>query len=113
MGRAVIRAALALAATLAALPAAAHQLAVFAWVDGPEVVVEGKFSNGRRPTQGTIRVFDADERVIRELPLGPDGTVRFPLAGGEDGLMIRLETGEGHEGSWILTPADLAGDARD
>jgi nickel transport protein len=99
------------AALTLATTASAHQLNVFAWVDGSEVVVEGKFSNGRVPQAGTITVYDAADKVLRTLEVGEDGTARFPLAGGEDGLRIELFTGEGHEDYWILTPGDLAGQA--
>ena len=55
MGR-VIRA-LALMAAVAATPAMAHQLNVFAFVEDGSVVVEAKFSTGRIPVSGEVRVF--------------------------------------------------------
>ncbi|MGF1551249.1 MAG: hypothetical protein ACFBWO_01960 [Paracoccaceae bacterium] len=101
--------ALAAALTLMAMPAAAHRLMVFASVEGGEVLVETKFSNGKRPAAGRVIVFDADERELRRLDLGPDGTARFPAEGGEAGLRIEVRTGEGHDDYWILTPEDVAG----
>lgn len=98
-------------ALLLAAPAAAHQLNVFAWVEGGEVFVEGKFSSGRVPQAGTITVYDAEDAVVRTLEIAADGTAHFPLDGGEQGLRIELVTGEGHEDYWILTPDDIAAQA--
>ena len=105
MSRALI--ALALAALLAT-PALAHRLSIFASRAGGEVVVEAKFSNGNPAQTGTVKVYDAADRLIRTLELGSDGTARFPLAGETGGLRIEVDTGHGHSDYWILTPEDLA-----
>lgn len=100
-----------LAASVAALaaPAGAHQLNVFASVAAGVVVVEARFSTGKRPVAGTVRIYDAADGLLAELALGADGTARWPLGpGAEGGLRIEVETGEGHDGYWILTPDDLA-----
>ena len=106
----MIRAAiLALTIVAAASPAAAHKLRVFASVAGETVNVEAKFSTGRIPKSGEVRVFDAAETLIMTLPLDPDGVTSFPL--GEDaaeGLLIEVEASEGHEDYWLLTPDDIA-----
>lgn len=104
----VTRGLVAAALLLLGSQAVAHQLNVFAWVNGAEVLVEAKFSNGRVPQIGTVRVFDAQENLVETLTIDEDGTARFPIAGAEDGLRIEIETGEGHEDYWILTPDDLA-----
>ena len=99
-----------LAIVLSASTAFAHQLNVFAFVEGDTVVVESKFSSGRIPVSGDVQVSDAASEVIMTLQLQEDGTVRFPLdmdvAAG--GLMIEVSTGEGHSDYWILTPDDIA-----
>lgn len=94
----------------AATGAAAHPLDVFASVEGTDVVIEAKFSNGNQPVSGEVRIRDGAEALLATLPLGPDGTLRVPLAsldaGG--GLLIEVETGGGHDDYRILTPAGLA-----
>lgn len=102
---------LALALILWAGAALAHQLTVFAFVEDGEVVVEARFSSGRVPVEGTVRVLDATESPVLETTLSEDGTARFPLDPdtAADGLMIIVETGEGHDNYWILTPQDIAG----
>lgn len=101
---------LALAIIAAAFPAAAHKLVVFASVSGETVNVEAKFSTGRIPKSGEVRVFDAKETLIQTLPLDPDGITSFPLNpdAGAEGLLIEVEAGEGHEDYWLLTPDDIA-----
>ena len=91
-------------------PALAHRLNVFASVEGEEVVVEAKFSTGRIPVAGAVRVSDGADEELATYELQPDGTARFPLdreAAGE-GLGITVTTSGNHEGYWILTPDDIA-----
>lgn len=97
-------------AVMAALPAFAHQLNVFASVDGTDVVVEAKFSSGKVPQVGEVRVFDAADVLLVTLPLTGEETLRFPLdpVAAQQGLRIEVKTGEGHEDYWILTPDDIA-----
>lgn len=94
----------------AALPAAAHDLRVFASVSGDTVNVEAKFSNDRLPRLGEVRVYDAAEILLLTLPLEEDGVTSFPLPAGtrETGLMIVVAVDEGHEDYWLLTPDDIA-----
>jgi nickel transport protein len=115
MGRAVSARRLAAVLAASALlgmagPAAAHRLVVFASVEDGAVLVEAKFSSGRKPVAGEVRVLDAQDRLLVTLALGPDGTLRFPLAGldAAEGLTIEVKTGEGHDDYWVLTPADIA-----
>jgi nickel transport protein len=88
----------------------AHGLNVFAFVEGDTVVVESRFSNGNAPRVGEVRVLDSENRLVMTLPLAEDGTARFPFdpSHADTGLLIEVETGEGHENYWILTPEDIA-----
>ena len=88
----------------------AHQLNVFAFVEEGSVVVETKFSNGNTPVSGEVSVLDADNTLLMTLPLQDDGTVRFALDQDHaaTGLLIEVETSEGHDNYWILTPDDIA-----
>ncbi|MBV0913843.1 hypothetical protein [Anianabacter salinae] len=102
---------LGLAFTLAAaLPAAAHDLRVFASVTGDTVTVESKFSTGRIPNAGEVRVLDASDTLVMTLPLGEDGVTTFALPDGaaDGGLMIEVDVSEGHSDYWLLTPDDIA-----
>lgn len=100
---------LALILALLATPLAAHQLNVFAFVEGTDVVVETKFSSGRVPTSGDVQVFDASDVLLGTLALSGDGTLRFPLdpVVAEGGLRIEVTVGD-HGDYWLLTPQDIA-----
>lgn len=119
--RVVIRGLAALAAwtsvSAAALPAAAHQLIVFASVEGDAVIVETKFSNGKRPKTGLVTVTDGGEAILLSLPIGENGVTRFPLAdtpnAATTGLQIEVDLGSGHEDYWILTPQDITKQSAD
>ncbi|KQI67888.1 hypothetical protein AN189_12410 [Loktanella sp. 3ANDIMAR09] len=100
----------ALAVVAFATAAQAHNLNVFAFVEDGTVVVETKFSTGKIPVSGEVRVLNAASEVVLTLPLQEDGTVRFPLDpdAASGGLTIEVMTGEGHDDYWILTPEDIA-----
>ncbi len=93
-----------------AFPAAAHDLRVFASVAGQTVTVESKFSSGRVPTDGEVRVLTADNVVVMTLGIGAGGVTEFALPEGaaESGLMIEVDVSEGHSDYWMLTPEDIA-----
>jgi nickel transport protein len=93
----------------AAVPAFAHKLTVFASTDCEVVLVEAKFSSGRIPVKGEVRVLDGENALVTTTNLGKDGTVAIPLdeIDAETGVLIEVDTG-GHENYWILTPDDIA-----
>jgi nickel transport protein len=102
----VATAALILGAASAAL---AHQLNVFASTDCEVVLIEAKFSSGRVPVMGEVRILDGDNTLLLTRELGEDGTLRVPLAelDATSGLLIEVDTGD-HNDYWILTPEDIA-----
>ena len=104
----IIRCALSLLVALAmAQSAVAHQLSVFAWVEGEFVMVEGRLPKGKHPKVGTVLVYDGEDRLLLKTELQPDGTASFPLDNWETGLRIVVDIGHGHQANWILTPYDI------
>jgi nickel transport protein len=85
----------------------AHQLSVFAWVEGDNVKVQGKLPKGKHPKQGMVFVYDGNDRLLLQKQIQPDGTATFPLKNWETGLKILLDIGHGHQSYWILTPFDI------
>ena len=104
---AIVGAAILVASTVATT---AHQLTVFAHIEGTTVVVGTKFSSGKIPIKGDVRVLDGNNNLQKILDLTESGTVRFPLdsVNASDGLLIEVDVGNGHEDYWILTPDDIA-----
>lgn len=99
----------AFAALVAPVTAGAHQLNVFASVDCEAVLVEAKFSNGKAPVEGEVRVLDGENTLLSTLKLTPDGTRLVPLDSVDHsgGLVIEVDTGS-HDDYWIVTPEDIA-----
>ncbi len=107
--RAVILTATAAFTLGTASAALAHQLNVFASTDCDVVLIEAKFSTGRVPVMGEVRILDGENTLLLNLELGVDGTLRVPLAelDAKSGLLIEVDTGD-HDDYWILTPEDIA-----
>ena len=89
--------------------AGAHQLNVFATVDCEAVTVEAKFSNGKVPVEGEVRVLDGESTLLTTFALESDGTSRVPLdrVDHSGGLVIEVDVGS-HDDYWIVTPEDIA-----
>lgn len=100
---------LALAWILAAAPASAHRVNIFAWVEGDQVHTESKFPGGRAVNGGVIRVLDASGKELLSGKTDDDGGFSFPIPQKSD-LVIVLEAGMGHRNEWRLG-ADELGDA--
>ncbi len=90
--------------------AGAHQLNVFASTDCEVVRIEAKFSSGRVPVGGEVRILNGQNTLLATLALTSEGTLSVPLAGldAATGLLIEVDTGD-HEDYWIVTPQDIAG----
>ena len=93
----------------AASTTSSHQLNVFASTDCEVVLVEAKFSTGRTPTLGEVRVLDGENTLLLTRELDADGRLSLPLAELDttSGLMIEVDTGD-HGDYWIMTPEDIA-----
>lgn len=89
--------------------ALAHQLNVFASVDCEAVLVEAKFTSGKVPVTGEVRVRNGENVLLQTMTLESDGTKLIPLDSVDHstGLVIEVDTG-GHDDYWIITPEDIA-----
>jgi nickel transport protein len=89
-----------------AVSAWAHGLSVFAWVEGGRVMVESKFSGGKRPVDATVRVLDLDGRELLTGKTDDQGRWAFDPPR-KTALKIVLEAGLGHRGEWTLRAEDM------
>lgn len=109
--------ALPLAALLAlAQPASstAHQLKLFATVEGGTVSGYGFFIGGGRATTALVTATAGDVPVVADLPVKADGAFAFPYDG-PGPLRLVLDAGEGHRAESTLAverfaPGAAAGD---
>lgn len=114
MRAAILRAGLlCLGLFLAASPALAHRVNIFAFVDGDAVMVECGYNRSQKVRQGTVEVFDAEsgEKLLQGLT-DDKGVFRFPLSNGMlragHALRVRIIAGEGHQNEWIVEADELA-----
>ncbi len=97
----VFRAAAALLAVLAAPFALAHGLGVWAEVDGPQVLVEAYFTDGKAVRAGKVRVTDASGALVAEGALSSAGKWSFPVPS-RPKVLIHVEAGEAHTADYEL-----------
>jgi nickel transport protein len=89
----------------------AHRVNLFAWVEGNTVFVECKWPDGKRVTEGTIRVLDAAGAELLTGKTDEQGNFSFKVPKQED-LKIVLEAGMGHRAEWTVRKEDLAASAK-
>ena len=91
---------------IAAVPASAHRVNVFAWVEGDTVSVECKFSDGTKVHQGVIRVLDSAGKELLKGKTNDKGEFSFKVPKIDD-LKVVLEAGMGHRAEWPISKQDL------
>jgi len=83
------------------LPALAHKVTVFAWVEGDQVHTQSKFSGGKKAVGATIRVFDAAGQPLLEGKTDQNG--RFQFSKPEvQAINVVLDASSGHRAEWFL-----------
>ena len=68
---------------IGSIPSIAHQLSVFAWVEGNSVLVEACLPKGKHPKLGDVLVYDGEDQLLLKTRLLPDGTSSFPWKTGK------------------------------
>lgn len=86
---------------LCAIPAHAHRVVVFAWVEGDSVHTESTFSNGRAVQGATIEVYDDTDTQLLTGITDDQGRFAFPVPAKGD-LKVVVNAGMGHTAHWIL-----------
>lgn len=85
----------------------AHNVTIFAWVEGEIVYTESKFSGGRKAKDAPIEVYDASGAKLLSGRTDENGEFSFKLPKKEE-LKIVLAAGMGHGNEWVLTAEDIA-----
>jgi len=97
---------------LVSVPAQAHKVNVFAYVEGDQVVVEGYFSGSVKAQDCPIEVFDEAGAKIRDGKTDSKGIYSFNLAdlpAFAGGLRVVLQAGMGHKAEYTLGRSDIPG----
>ena len=91
----------------------AHKVRVFAYEENGEIISEAMFNSGRPAKNSTVTVEKNDGTVLLSGATDDKGVYRFqpPEEARENelDLMITVDLGEGHKGSWLLKASDYLG----
>jgi nickel transport protein len=87
-------------------PALAHNVTVFAWVEGDTVRLESKFSGGRRPVAATVEVYDPQGNLLLKGVTDDNGEFSFKVPK-KTAMKVVLLAGMGHKGEWTIPLSDL------
>ncbi len=98
-----------LPAIIVSSPAMAHHLGVFAYSSGPDIVVTASFGHNRPIVKGKVRVTNNEGKLLFQGTTDTHGRLRFPrpAIGPKDKLVITVQGGPGHQGTWTMTREDL------
>ena len=94
--------------SLNALDVRAHNVTVFAWVEGDTVTVESKFSGGRRPKNAPIEIYDSAGILLLKGATDDQGIFTFTIPK-KTPMKIVLLAGMGHRAEWVISEEDLEG----
>ena len=90
------------------LPAlvSAHNVTVFAWVDGDIIHTQSKFSGGKRVKNAPILVYDVKDVLLLEGKTDGNGMFSFKIPQ-KTSLKIVLKASMGHLAVWKLQAEEL------
>ena len=94
------------------MPAMAHKVNIFAYVEGDSVVVEGYFSKDAKAQDCKLLFFDESGKQIHEGRTDKKGMYSFKLADlppFSGSLKIVMEAGMGHKADFTLSAEDIPG----
>lgn len=100
---------IAAAAVIACGTAWAHNVVVFAWVEGDMVHVEGKFGSGRKVVNAPVEVYDSKENLLLAGVTDENGEFIFKAPEKAE-MKVVLLAGMGHRGEWTISAFDFETD---
>jgi nickel transport protein len=90
------------------VPAFAHRVYLYAWVEGNTVYTESYFSGGMKVKNGLIEVFDAAGKKLVEGRTNDKGEFSFRIPEKTD-LRIVINASMGHRGEYTVKADELGG----
>ncbi|MCK4824296.1 hypothetical protein KA005_51565 [bacterium] len=88
------------------VPALAHKVMIFAWVEGDTVFTESKFSGGKKAINAQVEVFDKDGKKLLEGKTDNKGEFSFKIPKVTD-LRIVLNAAMGHKAEWTVPESEI------
>lgn len=86
----------------------AHKVNMFAYVEGNQVMMEGYFSDGKKPMHCEVVVTDSDKNVLVKGLTDSEGKFSFDIPKITD-LRIVLNAGMGHRAEFLISRDELTG----
>lgn len=86
---------------LFAVPINAHNVIIFAWVEGDRIYTESKFGGGRKAKNAAVEVYDKDGNKLLEGKTDENGEFDFKIPKKSE-LKVVLSAGMGHRGEWTI-----------
>lgn len=100
-----------LTAALAASPAFAHRLNIFAWLENDTIMVDCNFGAGHPAKNADVTVYDdTTKKAIVTGKTGDNGYYSFrvpEVVRQGHGLLIDVNAGQGHRGDWTMDASEL------
>ena len=88
------------------VPALAHKVMIFAWVEGDTVFTESKFSGGKKAINASVEIFDKDGKKLLEGKTDNKGEFSFKMPKVTD-LRIVLNAAMGHKAEWTVPESEI------
>ena len=88
------------------VPALAHKVMIFAWVEGDTVFTESKFSGGKKAINARVEIFDKDGKKLLEGKTDNKGEFSFKIPKLTD-LRIVLNAAMGHKAEWTVPESEI------
>jgi nickel transport protein len=88
------------------VPAWAHKVTIFAWVEGDTVHTQSKFSGGKRAKNSTVVVYDKEGNLLLEGKTNENGEFSFKVPKKTD-LKVALKASMGHLAEWTIPAQEI------
>lgn len=88
------------------VPAWAHKVMIFAWVEGDTVYTQSKFSGGKKAKNSTVVVYDKEGNQLLESKTDDLGEFSFKVPKKTD-LKIVLKASMGHMAEWKIPAEEI------
>ena len=88
------------------VPALAHKVMIFAWVEGDTVFTESKFSGGKKAINARVEIFDKDGKKLLDGKTDNKGEFSFKIPKLTD-LRIVLNAAMGHKAEWTVPESEI------
>ncbi|RLB85899.1 MAG: hypothetical protein DRH24_00530 [Deltaproteobacteria bacterium] len=88
------------------VPALAHKVMIFAWIEGDTVFTESKFSGGKKAINAPVVIFDKDGKKLLEGKTDNKGEFSFKIPKLTD-LRIVLNAAMGHKAEWTVPESEI------